>query len=62
MWMEEHIGDRVNHMRLDDLQEAKPQPIASACPFCMVMITDASRDKEVQVQTKDLAELVADSL
>ncbi len=62
MWMEEHIGDRVNHQRLEDLQEAKPQTVASACPFCMTMITDAARDKEVQVNTKDIAELVADSL
>lgn len=62
MWMEEHIGDRVNHMRLEDLQEAKPQTIASACPFCMTMMTDAARDKEVDIKTKDLAELIAESL
>ncbi len=62
MWMEEHIGDRVNHQRLQDLQEAKPQTIAAACPFCMTMITDAARDKAVDVQTKDIAELIADSL
>lgn len=62
MWMEEHIGDRVNHQRLADLQEAKPNTIGTACPFCMVMITDASRDKEVQVNTKDIAEIVADSI
>jgi len=62
MWMEEHIGDRVNHQRLQDLQEAQPQTIASACPFCMTMLTDAARDKGVEVHTKDVAELVADSL
>lgn len=62
MWMEEHIGDRVNHMRFDDLQETKPQTIASACPFCMTMLTDAARDKGVEMPTKDIAELVADSL
>lgn len=62
MWMEEHIGDRVNHMRMDDLQEAKPQTIASACPFCMTMLTDAARDKEIEVKTKDIAEIVAESL
>jgi Fe-S oxidoreductase len=62
MWMEEKIGERVNHQRLADLQEVQPQTISTACPFCMVMITDASRDKEVAVKTKDVAELVADSL
>ncbi len=62
MWMEEHIGDRVNHQRFDDLKEADPQTIAAACPFCMTMITDASRDKESSVQTKDIAELIADAM
>jgi len=62
MWMEERLGDRVNHKRLDDLQTVEPQTIASACPFCMTMLTDAARDKHVEVKTKDIAELVADSL
>lgn len=62
MWMEEKIGDRVNHQRLGDLQEAEPQTVSTACPFCMVMISDATRDKEVPIQTKDIAELVAESL
>lgn len=62
MWMEEHIGDRVNHQRFDDLKTADPQTIAAACPFCMTMITDASRDKESNIQTKDIAELIADAI
>ncbi len=62
MWMEEHQGTRVNHKRLEDLQTVSPKTIASACPFCKVMITDASKDKQVQVEVKDIAEIVADSI
>ncbi len=64
MWMEERVGTRVNHKRLEDLQTAKPNIIASACPFCITMLRDATRDKEVaeSVQTKDVVELVAESL
>lgn len=63
MWMEERVGIRVNHKRLEDLQTANPNVIASACPFCITMINDAARDKQVEnVQTKDIAELVAESL
>lgn len=62
MWMEEHTGTRVNHKRLEDLQTVQPQTIASACPFCKVMITDATKDKEVDIPVKDVAELLADSL
>jgi len=62
MWMEEHIGTRVNHKRLEDLQTVQPQAIASACPFCKVMITDATKDKEVDIPVKDVAEILAESL
>ncbi|MBF0493446.1 MAG: (Fe-S)-binding protein [Deltaproteobacteria bacterium] len=62
MWMEEHTGTRVNHKRLEDLQTVRPETIASACPFCKVMITDASKDKQVDVQVRDIAEIFAESL
>ena len=64
MWMEERAGTRVNHKRLEDLQTVNPQGIASACPFCLTMMRDATRDKEVEekIQTKDFAEYLAESL
>jgi len=64
MWMEEKVGKRINHQRLEDLQEADPEIIASACPFCITMLRDATKDKEVEqkIQTKDVVELLAESL
>lgn len=62
MWMEERLGTRVNHKRLEDLQTVQPQSIASACPFCKVMITDATQDKNVEIPVKDVAEILAESL
>ncbi|MBI2083414.1 MAG: 4Fe-4S dicluster domain-containing protein [Deltaproteobacteria bacterium] len=64
MWMEERVGKRVNHQRLEDLQVANPNIIASACPFCITMLRDATRDKHVEekIQTKDVVEILADSL
>ncbi len=63
MWMEERVGTRVNHKRLEDLQTVNPNVVASACPFCITMLSDAARDKQVEnLQTKDVVELLADSL
>lgn len=62
MWMEETIGIRVNHKRLEDLQTVNPETIASGCPFCLTMVKDAATDKEVQVETKDIAEILAESI
>ena len=65
MWMEEH-GVKVNDLRLNDALELSRQPkvIASSCPFCLTMMSDAVATKDMgdQVQTLDIAEIVADAL
>lgn len=65
MWMEEH-GTKVNDMRLADALELpeKPKVIASACPFCLTMLSDAvaTKDMTAEIKTKDIAELVAEAL
>jgi Fe-S oxidoreductase len=64
MFMEEKIGERINNVRVDQLLEAKPEIIASSCPFCMTMLSDGlgAADKKDTVKTKDIAELIADRL
>jgi len=64
MFMEEKIGTRVNHLRVDQALETKPEVIASSCPFCMTMLSDGVKDKEQMdnVRTRDIAELIADAM
>ncbi|HEY2766306.1 MAG TPA: (Fe-S)-binding protein [Pseudonocardiaceae bacterium] len=40
MWMEEHIGKRVNLDRVDEAIATETSKIATGCPFCRVMLTD----------------------
>ncbi|MFN8034289.1 MAG: (Fe-S)-binding protein, partial [Mycobacterium sp.] len=46
MWMEEHIGKRVNHERVDEALATDASKIATGCPFCRVMITDGVGDRD----------------
>ena len=63
MWMEERTGKRVNIERTEEALATNPNVIASACPFCMTMLTDGVKAKEVEnVQVKDVAELVLEAL
>lgn len=64
MWMEEHIGDRVNVMRTEQAQETGADTVAVGCPFCMTMMTDGTKAKDIEetMQVKDVAELVAERL
>ena len=63
MWMEEHTGKRINILRAEQALERSPKAIATACPYCAIMLRDGiaqlGRD---DVPTKDIAELVADAL
>jgi Fe-S oxidoreductase len=63
MWMEEKVGQRVNHRRVDQLlaTESGATKVASGCPFCLIMLDEGVGAKGVQDQVKpvDVLELVA---
>ena len=60
MFMEEREGERVNIERTEEALALKPDVIGTACPFCMTMMTDGVKAKEMAetVQVKDVAELL----
>jgi Fe-S oxidoreductase len=63
MWMEEEY-ERVNIKRTEQLLDTGADTIATACPFCNVMITDGVKAKGLQENVKvlDVAEIVAASM
>jgi Fe-S oxidoreductase len=62
MWMEEHEGQRINHRRVEQALAKLPDTIATACPFCLVMLRDGVTDLErTDVTVSDVAELLADA-
>ncbi|MFS8580622.1 MAG: (Fe-S)-binding protein, partial [Novibacillus thermophilus] len=64
MWMEETDGIRVNVARTEQAMAVNPSTIASACPYCLTMMSDGTKAKEVEdkVHTKDVAEILAESV
>ncbi|TVY11993.1 (Fe-S)-binding protein [Paenibacillus cremeus] len=64
MWMEEAGGKRVNQARTEQALLTKPTVISSACPYCLTMMEDGTKLKNVEdrVQAKDVAELLARSV
>ncbi len=61
MFMEEQNADRVNVKRTKQLLDTGADTVASACPFCMTMLTDGlkAESKEEEVATLDVVELLA---
>ena len=64
MWLEETIGKRINITRVEQALETSPQTIATACPYCAVMVGDglAAVQPGGTTQSRDIAELVAEAL
>jgi Fe-S oxidoreductase len=64
MWLEETQGTRININRAKEAIATGASTVATACPFCMTMLTDGvkSEGKGDSVVVKDIAEIVADSL
>jgi Fe-S oxidoreductase len=62
MWMEEQNKDRVNVKRTLQLIDTGATTVASACPFCMTMLTDGlkAKDRE-EIRQLDVVELLAES-
>ena len=62
MWMEEREGQRINHRRVDQALAMSPDAIATACPFCLIMLRDGTTDLgRTDVDVRDVAELLADA-
>jgi Fe-S oxidoreductase len=64
MWMEERIGTNVNVDRAKEALATGAATVATACPFCMTMMTDGVKQqgREAEVKVRDIAEIVADGL
>jgi Fe-S oxidoreductase len=68
MWMEERIGERINVNRTTEAVETGADQIATACPFCRVMLSDGLTAKQAegtareQVEVLDVAQLLLASV
>ncbi|NNN31314.1 4Fe-4S dicluster domain-containing protein [Streptomyces sp. S3(2020)] len=68
MWMEERIGKRINNERVDEALSLNPDIVSTACPFCLVMLTDSVNGKKNEGKAKesvtvvDVAQLLLESV
>ncbi|MEB2300721.1 4Fe-4S dicluster domain-containing protein [Lysinibacillus xylanilyticus] len=64
MWMEEHVGNRINVARTEQALATNASVISSGCPYCLTMLEDGTKAKEVEdtIGTFDVAELLERSV
>jgi Fe-S oxidoreductase len=67
MWMEERIGRRVNLERTDEALATGADVVGTACPYCMVMLDDAVKQRQAEgaaerVRVLDIAQVLEESM
>ena len=67
MWMEERIGKRVNLERTDEALATGADVVGTACPYCMVMLDDAIKQRQAEgtsegVRVLDVAQVLSESV
>lgn len=64
MWMEETTGNRINVSRTEQALAVNPTIISSGCPYCLTMLSDGTKAKEVEdtVQALDITEILEKSI
>lgn len=63
MFLEDEEGGRINEERTKEALSTNAETVASACPFCMTMITDGIKqfEKSDDVAVKDIAEIILEN-
>jgi Fe-S oxidoreductase len=64
MWLEEHQGKRINLERTDEALGTGADVVSTACPYCLIMLDDAvkERGRAEDVKVLDVAQLLERSM
>ena len=64
MWIQAEKGRRIEDMRFEQAQELNVQVVATACPYCTIMLGEAGKIKETagKIKVTDIAELLAERI
>lgn len=64
MWLESRGQQRVENVRLSEARQTGASLVATACPFCKVMLETASvtAGQQDQVKIKDISELLSETM
>jgi Fe-S oxidoreductase len=62
MWFDDTPDSRVGASRVKEMLESGAQTVVVACPFCLTMIRDGLAAHGGDIETRDIAELLAEAL
>jgi Fe-S oxidoreductase len=61
MWFDGTTSERLADDRIREALETGADVLATACPFCLVMLGDAATTMNAEIEVKDIMELVEEA-
>ena len=62
MWMDDQADQRIGSGRIEEIIDSGAETVAVACPFCRVMVGDGLAGRQVDIEVRDVAEILLESL
>jgi len=62
VWLERPKGERLSDVRVQQAVDAGAETLAVACPYCLQMFEDSVKTMELELEVKDVSELLYESL
>jgi Fe-S oxidoreductase len=62
VWLERQKGERLSDIRVQQAVDTGADILAVACPYCLQMFEDSVKTMNLELEVKDVAELLAEAL
>ena len=62
IWLEEGVGKSMAEERIRQLLQTPVSVLATACPFCLAMLSEGTKRLNASIQVRDLSEILAENL
>ena len=64
LWMNETVGTKISHKRMDMVDKTGATTLVTACPYCMTMLDDARKvtNREEKIKITDISEIIAKNI
>jgi Fe-S oxidoreductase len=62
LWLDWQKGERMSDIRVKQAAESGAEILAVACPYCMVMFDDSVKTMNLNLEVRDISELLAESI
>jgi Fe-S oxidoreductase len=62
LWLDWQKGERMSDVRVKQAVDTGADVLAVACPYCLIMFEDSVKTMNLNLEVKDISEILAESI